>query len=177
LRYPVVAKLQASDVLHKSDIGGVVLGIADDESLRAALRRLGQIARDRRIEDWSILIEAMQPFDHELLLGLRRDPKFGPTLTLGRGGVEVELDPDVASRLLPLDPVGIQEMIEGLRSARLLRGFRGRAAVDVPALARQVARLCDAFLARSDLAEIEINPLAVRGGQAWVLDAVVGRSE
>jgi succinyl-CoA synthetase beta subunit len=73
--------------------------------------------------------------------------------------------------------VGIQEMIEGLRSARLLRGFRGRAAVDVPALARQVARLCDAFLARSDLAEIEINPLAVRGGQAWVLDAVVGRSE
>lgn len=177
LRYPVVAKLQASDVLHKSDIGGVVLGIADDESLRAALRRLGLIARDRRIEDWSILIEAMQPFDHELLLGLRRDPKFGPTLTLGRGGVEVELDPDVASRLLPLDPVGIQEMIEGLRSARLLRGFRGRAAVDVPALARQVARLCDAFLARPDLAEIEINPLAVRGGQAWVLDAVVGRSE
>ncbi|MDF3862134.1 acetate--CoA ligase family protein [Achromobacter denitrificans] len=177
LRYPVVAKLQASDVLHKSDIGGVVLGIADDEALRAALQRLAGIACERRIDGWRILIEAMQPFDHELLLGLRRDPKFGPTLTLGRGGVEVELDPDVASALLPLDAARIEEMLEGLRSARLLRGFRGRAAVDVPALARQVAGLCEAFLARPDLAEIEINPLAAGGGQAWVLDAVVGRFE
>ncbi|HEY9274156.1 acetate--CoA ligase family protein, partial [Achromobacter sp.] len=177
LSYPVVAKLQASEVLHKSDIGGVVLGISDDEQLREALLRLRGIARDRGIKAMGILLESMQRFDHELLLGLRRDARFGPTLTLGRGGVEVELDPDVASRLLPLDPSRIQEMIESLRSARLLQGFRGRGAADLPALARQIASLCEVFLMRPDLAEIEINPLAVSGGQAWVLDAVVSRFE
>lgn len=177
LSYPVVAKLQASDVLHKSDIGGVVLGIADDEQLQTAVKRLRQIARDRGIDAMGILLESMQRFDHELLLGLRRDARFGPTLTLGRGGVEVELDPDVASRLLPLDAAGIQEMIGSLRCAKLLQGFRGRGAVDLPALAKQIAELCQAFLARSDLAEIEINPLAVGAGQAWVLDAVVSRYE
>lgn len=177
LAYPVVAKLQASAVLHKSDIGGVVLGIMDDEQLRAALLRLRAIASDRGIDAMGILLESMQRFDHELLLGLRRDARFGPTLTLGRGGVEVELDPDVVCRLLPLEAQGIQEMIEGLRSAKLLQGFRGRGAVDLPALARQIAGLCEAFLARPDLAEIEINPLAVGVGQAWVLDAVVSRFE
>ena len=177
LSYPVVAKLQANEVLHKSDIGGVVLGISDDEQLREALLRLRGIARDRGIKAMGILLESMQRFDHELLLGLRRDARFGPMLTLGRGGVEVELDPDVASRLLPLDPSRIQEMIESLRSARLLQGFRGRGAVDLPALARQIACLCEVFLMRPDLAEIEINPLAVSGGQAWVLDAVVSRFE
>lgn len=175
LSYPVVAKLQADDVLHKSDIGGVVLGIADDAQLHAALKHLRGIVRDRGIVAKGVLLESMQRFDHELLLGLRRDGRFGPTLTLGRGGVEVELDPDVVSRLLPLDAPRIREMIEGLRFAKLMQGFRGRDAVDLSGLAQQIASLCDAFLARPDLAEIEINPLAVGKGRAWVLDAVVSR--
>ncbi|MCD0502290.1 acetate--CoA ligase family protein [Bordetella petrii] len=175
LAYPVVAKLQAGELLHKSDIGGVILGIADDGQLRTAIERLRSIARERGISALGVLLESMQPFDHELLLGLRRDSRFGPVLTIARGGVEVELDADVVSRMLPLEAAHIQAMIETLRSAPLLGGFRGRGAVNIAALARQVASLCNTFLARPDLAEIEINPLAVQGDTAWVLDAVVSR--
>src|SRR5690606_9316060 len=85
LSYPVVAKIQASTLLHKSDIGGVILGIANDEQLRAALQRLWRIADDKQVDAQGILLESMQPHDHELLVGLRRDARFGPTLTLGRG--------------------------------------------------------------------------------------------
>ncbi|WP_241762449.1 acetate--CoA ligase family protein, partial [Bordetella pertussis] len=87
--YPVVAKLQAASLLHKSDIGGVVLGIASDQQLREAVQRLGDIAREHGIEARGVLVEPMQPFDHELLLGLRRDPRFGATLTLGRDGIDL----------------------------------------------------------------------------------------
>ncbi|MBO9354637.1 CoA-binding protein [Bordetella petrii] len=175
LAYPVVAKLQATGLLHKSDIGGVILNIQSDAQLDAAVRQLWQIAREQRLDAQGILLESMQPYDHELLLGLRRDAKFGAALTLGRGGVEVELDADVSSRLLPLDATHIQAMIESLRSARLFQGFRGRDAADLAAISRHVAQLCQVFLQRPDLAEIEINPLAIRGGDAWVLDAVVSR--
>ncbi|AZW33061.1 acetate--CoA ligase family protein [Bordetella bronchiseptica] len=175
LAYPVVAKLQAASLLHKSDIGGVVLGIASDQQLREAVQRLGDIAREHGIEARGVLVEPMQPFDHELLLGLRRDPRFGATLTLGRGGVEVELDADVASQLLPLSAGAIQAMLESLRAARLFKGFRGRGAVDLAALSSQIADLCRIFLEQPDLAEVEVNPLAVRGDRAWVLDAVVSR--
>ncbi|MGK0593480.1 acetate--CoA ligase family protein, partial [Bordetella bronchiseptica] len=175
LAYPVVAKLQAASLLHKSDIGGVVLNIGSDAQLREAVHRLAGIAQAHGIEARGVLVEPMQPFDHELLLGLRRDPRFGATLTLGRGGVEVELDADVASQLLPLSAGDIQAMLESLRAARLFKGFRGRGAVDLAALSSQIADLCRIFLAQPDLAEVEINPLAVRGDRAWVLDAVVSR--
>lgn len=175
LAYPVVAKLQAASLLHKSDIGGVVLNIGSDAQLREAVHRLAGIAQAHGIEARGVLVEPMQPFDHELLLGLRRDPRFGATLTLGRGGVEVELDADVASQLLPLSAGAIQAMLESLRAARLFKGFRGRGAVDLAALSSQIADLCRIFLAQPDLAEVEINPLAVRGDRAWVLDAVVSR--
>lgn len=175
LSYPVVAKLQAAGLQHKSDIGGVILNIESDAQLDAALRQLWQIAREQRLDAQGILLESMLPCDHELLLGLRRDARFGAALTLGRGGVDVELDADVSSRLLPLGAVHIQAMIESLRSARLFQGFRGRDAADVAVISQHVAQLCQAFLQRPDLAEIEINPLAIRGGNAWVLDAVVSR--
>src|SRR5690606_13303539 len=89
LSYPLVAKLQADSLMHKSDIGGVVLGIKDDRQLVAAVSSLRQIAERNRVDALGVLIEPMVPFDDEILLGLRRDPRFGPTLTLGRGGVDV----------------------------------------------------------------------------------------
>ncbi|NYT22032.1 acetate--CoA ligase family protein [Alcaligenaceae bacterium] len=173
LSYPVVAKLQADDLLHKSDIGGVILHIGDDEQLAGAIATLKQVAGGRQVRAHGILLESMQAFDQELLLGLRRDARFGPTLTLGRGGVEVELDADVVTRLLPLREHHIEDMLNSLRSARLLQGFRGGKPVDISTVSAHIARLCEIFLTHPDLTEIEINPLAVSGGNAWILDAVV----
>src|SRR3546814_5819349 len=85
----------------------------------------------------------MIPFDHELLLGLQRHPRFGPVLSLARGGVEAELDPDVVTRLLPLDENDIVMMLESLRSSALLRGFRGGPSVDISAIAQRIAFFCE----------------------------------
>lgn len=173
---PLAAKLQSAELLHKSDAGGVILRIGSPAALEQAIQRLRQVGADLKLDMQGILVEQMVPFDHELVLGLRRDPRFGALLTVGRGGVEVELDPDAATRLLPLAPSEIEALLRGLRSARLLQGFRGRPAVDLPALAARIATLCDWFLDQPALTEVEINPLAVRGGEAWALDALVTRS-
>lgn len=173
LRYPVAAKLQASALTHKSDVGGVVLHIDSDEALVDAVGRLNAVGSKMRIDLQGVLVEQMIPFDHELLLGLRRDARFGEVLTIARGGVEVELDADAITRLLPLDATQVEAMLRGIRSARLLAGFRGRPAADIPAVARCIAHLCDWFLANEELEEVEINPLAVRGGNIWALDALV----
>lgn len=172
---PLVAKLQSAQLLHKSDAGGVILHIRDAGRLSDAIASLRDIGARLGLDMQGVLVEKMVPFDHELLLGLRRDPRFGAVLTVARGGVEVELDADAVTRLLPLGAQQVEGMLRGLRSARLLDGFRGRPAVDIPAVAARIARLCDWFLGQPQLAEVEINPLAVRRDEAWALDALVTR--
>jgi acyl-CoA synthetase (NDP forming) len=176
LQYPVVAKLQSAALLHKSDAGAVILRIGNDAALADALQRLREIGTQLALDVQGVLVEQMVTFDHELLLGLRRDPRFGAVLTLARGGVEVELDADAVTRLLPVNAAQVEAMLRGLRSARLLDGYRGRPAVDIPAVAAHIATLCDWFIAQAALQEMEINPLALRGSQAWALDALASRA-
>jgi len=171
--FPVAVKLQSAALTHKSDAGGVLLRINSTEQLTAAAEQLGQVGRTLSVDIQGILVEEMVAFDHELLLGLRHDPHFGAVLTLARGGVQVELDPDAVSRLLPLGADQIEAMLRSLRSARLLEGFRGRPVIDMPAIATRIAGLCAWFAAQCKIQELEINPLALRGQQAWALDALV----
>jgi acetate---CoA ligase (ADP-forming) len=171
----VAAKLQSAQLLHKSDAGGVILRIGSRDQLAEAIERLRGVGDRLGLPVQGVLVETMVVFEHELLLGLRRDERFGPVLTIARGGVEVELDADAVTRLLPLGPQEVEGMLRSLRSARLLEGFRGRPAADIARLAERIAGLCAWFLEQPDLAEVEINPLAVRGGDAWALDALVTR--
>ena len=173
LSYPVVAKLQAPTLLHKTDAGGVVLRITSDHALREACAKLHDVGQRVDGPSQGILIEEMVTFDYELLLGLRRDMRFGPVMTIARGGIEVELDPDVATCLLPLNASQVENMLRGLRAARLFEGFRGRAPVDLPAISKKIAELAEWFCSRPDLLEVEINPLAVKGARIWALDALV----
>ncbi|NYT84152.1 acetate--CoA ligase family protein [Pollutimonas harenae] len=170
--FPAVAKLQSAELLHKSDAGGVILPLHDQKAVDDATQTLHHKGQALGIAVQGVLVEAMIPFDHELLLGLQRHPRFGPVLSLARGGIEAELDPDVVTRLLPLNENDIVMMLEGLRSAALLQGFRGGPRVDMQAISQSIARLCDWFLSQ-DLAELEINPLAVKGDQLWALDALI----
>lgn len=172
LPYPVVAKLQSDQLLHKSDAGGVLLRIQDDPSLQAAIERLQKVGTGLGIPVQGILVEQMLPFDHELLLGLRRDPRFGPVLTLARGGIEAELDPDVVNLLLPANADDIAQMLGRLRCFKLLQGFRGKPGADLPALALRISDLCEWFM-QQPLRELEINPLVIQVGQVWALDALI----
>ncbi|RYF29791.1 MAG: CoA-binding protein, partial [Comamonadaceae bacterium] len=177
IAFPVAAKLQAASLLHKSDAGGVLLRIASQEQLDRSVMQLFEAGRQQQLEVQGVLVEEMIGFDHELLLGLRRDIQFGSVLTLARGGVQVELDADAVTRLLPLDARQIEAMLRSLRTAPLFNGFRGLPAVDLSAIALRIAGLCDWFMQYEALDELEINPLALRGGQAWALDALVTLSE
>jgi acetate---CoA ligase (ADP-forming) len=168
LGYPVVVK--AVDALHKSDAGGVVVGIPDPAALVVAVHGLID-----RLAPGTISVERMAPLQEgvELIVGARTDPRFGPVAMVGMGGIHAEVFEDVAVDLAPLDPVGAERLLRSLRGAPLLAGVRGRPPLDVGAAARAAAALSHVAAARPDVAEIEINPLLVTPSGATALDARV----
>lgn len=170
---PYVAKLQSPEMPHKSEHGGVVLGLADTAAAAAAVEILLARGRAAGVRCDGVLLEEMVGFDVELIVGFRRDPVFGAMLMIGRGGVEVELAPDVAISLLPLASAEIEALLRSLRCAKLFDGFRGRPPADVAVIARALAQIGQRFLADPSLVEIEINPLVVRGADVVALDALL----
>jgi acetate---CoA ligase (ADP-forming) len=164
--YPVV--LKALGLLHKSDAGGVRVGLTDADALAAAWSDM-----DRRLSPPEYSVEAMAPLAEgvELIVGARRDPRFGPVALVGLGGIYAELMGDVGVALAPLDPGDAVRLLESLQGAALLNGARGRAAVDIGAAADAAAALSRLAAARPDIAEIEVNPLLVTPEGALALDA------
>jgi succinyl-CoA synthetase beta subunit len=175
--YPVVLKAQAAALTHKSDVGGVAVGLADEAALRAAWTRMldtvGAARPDLTLD--GILVEAMGPRGLELVVGARRDPQWGPVLMVGLGGIWIEALKDV--RFLPADCTedAVRAELACLKGAALLRGLRGAPAVDVDAVARAVVRLGELVLATPALTEIDVNPLVAYpvGQGVLVLDALV----
>ncbi|HET6656538.1 MAG TPA: acetate--CoA ligase family protein [Gaiellaceae bacterium] len=167
LGYPVAVK--ALGLLHKSDAGGVALGIANEGALGDALANMATLSP----EGYSV--ERMAPVGDgvELIAGCIRDPRFGPIVLVGIGGIYAELLKDTAVALAPVDAPQAEELVRSLRGAAILEGARGRPPVDVPAAAEAVAALSRLAASRPDLAEIEINPLLVTSSGALVLDARV----
>lgn len=164
---PVVAKILHVDIAHKTEAGGVHLNVRTLEELRGALEAMSRIAGGR------YLIERMAPPGPELLIGARRDASFGPIVALGSGGIATEVDDDAVIRLAPLSTAEAATMLDELKSAARYRGFRGGPRVDEPALAAALAALGDLLVMRSDINEIEINPLRVTDQGLIALDALV----
>jgi len=174
--YPVALKAQSPSLTHKSDAGGVALGIEGERALAQAWEAMqANMARSGVALD-GIRVERMAAPGLEMIVGARRDPAWGPVVMVGLGGIWVEALNDV--RLMPasLTKARVVEELSRLRCAALLRGTRGHPAVDVEALADAVVRVGAAIRARADILEIEINPLVVHTKGAVALDAlIVGR--
>ena len=164
--YPVV--LKALGLLHKSDAGGVRVGLADADALAAAWSEM-----DGRLSPPGYSVEATAPVADgiELIVGARHDPRFGPVALVGLGGIYTELLGDVGVALAPLDRGEAVRLLESLQGAALLTGARGRAAVDIGAAADAAVALSQLAAARPDIAEIEVNPLLVTPEGALALDA------
>ncbi|CAM3486479.1 ATP-grasp domain-containing protein [Bordetella sputigena] len=178
LGFPVVMKVLSADITHKSDIGGVVLNIRQEKEAGAAYDRImaaaGAAAPDARVD--GVLVAPMVRGGVECILGARRDPALGVVVMLGSGGVNVELLGDVTFRLAPVDLDQARDMIDELKTARLLRGFRGAPLADAEALAQAIVRLSHFALAAGDTLEsVELNPFVVlpQGQGALALDAVL----
>jgi acetate---CoA ligase (ADP-forming) len=178
LGYPLALKVQSPDIAHKSEIGGVRLGLATPEDLAEAYDAVLAAARratpEARLE--GVLVQPMAKPGVEMIVGAIRDPVFGPLVMLGAGGVATELFRDVTYRLAPVDAAAAQSMLQDLRAAPLLAGFRGAAPADIGALAALVAEV-SAFAAshREGVAEIELNPVIVhaRGEGCTIADALM----
>ena len=171
LGFPVVLKALSSS--HKSDSGGVRLGIVGESELDASFI---DMASRLNAEVFSVERMIDRTDAVELLLGVRRDPSFGPVVVIGLGGIYTEALRDVAVALAPLNPDMADQMVRSLRAAPLLFGARGRPPLDVAAVARVAADLSQLAAGWPELAEAEINPLLVRRTGAVALDARVVRS-
>ena len=161
--YPVVMKIVSEDILHKSDSGGIALNILNPEQLRveydAMLARIAQIEPSARIR--GVMVEQMAPKGLEVIIGMRRDPTFGPLMMFGLGGTMVELLKDISFKVAPLTSEDIDEMIENTLAGKLLKGYRSSAKADIKAVKDTIARLSQLSLDNPAISEIEINPLIV----------------
>jgi len=178
--YPVVLKAQAEGLVHKSDAGGVIVGLSTPaavaEGFTTIRDRVRRALPDARFD--GVLVSPMRSGGLELLAGVTRDPVFGPTLAVGLGGVWVELLGDVGLRVLPVSRGDVLDLLGGLRSAPLLTGHRGTEPVNLRRVADAVVRLCDAALALGpQLASLEVNPFWCRGDAVEALDVLVVTSD
>ncbi|WP_458117248.1 acetate--CoA ligase family protein [Arthrobacter sp. D2-10] len=164
---PVVVKLLDSEVLHKTDIGGVHLGVSNVEALDAAINALEAIGARQ------FLVEAMASKGIDLVLGVRRDPVFGPVAVLGLGGVATEVFADSTIRSLPASRRSVSAMPEELAANELLRGFRGGPTLDTSALAERILQLGAVLEGNPQISDIEINPLRLTEDGLVALDAVI----
>lgn len=174
--YPVVLKVVSPDLPHKSDVGGVRLGLDGPDAVRAGFRAMMADVRgkapDARID--GVLVSPMRSSGTELLVGVVRDPQWGLVLAVGLGGVWVEIFADSTLRVLPVDAADVKQMLGELRGSALLNGARGRAPADVDKVADVVLRVADLAVALGDrLESLEINPLFVDGERIEALDALI----
>ncbi|NML47647.1 acetate--CoA ligase family protein [Ramlibacter sp. G-1-2-2] len=176
--FPLVLKIVSPDIAHKTEVGGVVVGVRSEAQLReeydALLSRVQQKAPKARIS--GVLVAQMAQGGTELILGSKKDPVFGPVIMVGLGGIFAEVFRDVALQVAPVSEAQALDMLRSLKSFPLLDGARGRPKADVAAAAKAVAAL-SRFAARhaEDVAEIDVNPLVVldAGQGAFALDALL----
>jgi acetate---CoA ligase (ADP-forming) len=175
LGFPVALKLVSERITHKTDVGGVVLGLRDETAVRDAFatieRNLEQ--RGQRAEMEGVLVQPMVEGGIEVIVGITRDPAFGPLVMFGLGGVQVELLKDVVFRVTPLTDLDAHQMVRGVRGARLLDGYRGAPPGDAPALEEVLLRLSQLAGDHPAIVEMDLNPLRVMepGSGCIALDA------
>lgn len=172
---PLALKITSPDIAHKTEVGGVRLNIPPGEAGATFDALMADVARarpDARLD--GVIIAPMRGGGLEMLVGVRRDPTWGPVIAVGFGGVLVEMLADVAITPLPVDQTQAKALLGSLRGARLLDGFRGSPPADIDRLAAVIVAIGDAALSLGGgLAELEVNPLRVAGGEIEALDGLV----
>lgn len=173
--YPIVAKILSPDIQHKTEIGGVLLGLSTAAEVEAGFDTLIQRAKtarpDARLE--GVLISRMVSKGVETLVGMHRDPVFGPMIMFGLGGIMVELFKDVAMASAPLDKASAHQLIDSVKGAALLKGWRGSEPLDCDALADVLCKISETACKYPEIQSIDINPLLVQQSGVIALDAVV----
>jgi len=178
LGFPVVMKILSDDIPHKTEVGGVLLNVTDREAVvqgfAELMRRVHAAKPEARLD--GVLVAPMVTGGVETIIGVQRDPIFGPMVMFGLGGISVELFRDVAFASAPLTPERAEALIASVRGARLLDGWRGAPALDRRALVATLCRVSEFAAAHQDeIDSIEINPFLVKAEGAFALDALLSQ--
>jgi hypothetical protein len=172
--FPLVMKILSADIEHKSDVGGVVLGLNDaaeaEKAFRAMMRRVRYATPEARL-DGALLMEQVEA-DREVIIGVTRDATFGPVIMFGLGGVATEVFREVSFRALPITEADAHDMIAELpRAAKLLGAFRGKPAADLGSLERLLLAVGRLLSSRPDIDQLDLNPVIASPDGAIAVDA------
>jgi acetyltransferase len=174
LGYPVVMKINSPQISHKTEVGGVKVGLKNEEEVKAAFDEITSSARSRvpEAQILGVTIQPMvRPVDFELIMGAKKDPQFGPILLFGLGGIYAEVLKDVAITLPPLNLMLAERLMQRTRVYRLLKGYRNMPPADMEKLAETLMRLSQLVTDFPEIAELDINPLFISKGLPLAGDA------
>ena len=173
LGFPLVMKVVSPDIAHKSDIGGVVVGVSDVDGVRATFDQINTAvsaaAPNATID--GIAVQAMAPPGVEVIVGATTDPQFGPVMMFGLGGVFVEVMKDVAFRIVPLEPRDAHQLVREIKGFPLLEGARGTEPADLDALEALILKVSEVVAANPEIAELDLNPIFASPTGAMAADA------
>ncbi len=173
--YPVVLKIVSPQVLHKSDAGGVIVGVDGDEGVREGYKKIIENVKRNvpEAEITGILVQEMAPKSTEVIVGSTTDPTFGPTLMFGLGGIFVEILKDVSFRLAPITRADAEEMVKEIKAYKILEGARGMPPADQEIIMDILMRTSEMLMECPEIRELDMNPILVYEKGARIVDARV----
>jgi len=173
--YPLVMKIVSPQILHKTDVGGVKVGLDNDADVKKTFNDMyGRLSKKKGVEIKGVLLEKMVPKGIEMIVGLQVDPQFGPVMMVGLGGVMTEVFKDVAFRMLPITTSDAKSMISELKSSKLFKGFRGSDPVDLNMLAKALVQIGKIGVDNAQYVNsIDFNPIVVYPKSYFVVDAKI----
>ncbi len=171
--FPVALKIVSPDISHKSDIGGVKLGLKTAEEVTAAFDEIIAAAKKAqpKAKVDGVSVQQMARPGVEVIMGMTQDPQFGPVLMFGLGGIFVEVLKDVSFRLVPIAARDARQMVQEIKGRPLLEGYRGQEPADIEALERLLLRLSDFIEKHPEISELDLNPIFAYKDGALAVDA------
>ncbi|MDQ1281237.1 MAG: acetate---CoA ligase (ADP-forming) subunit beta [Thermoproteota archaeon] len=170
--FPVVLKIISPQILHKSDVGGVILDIRTEEEFRFRYEQL--IADVIRLEPTAkitgIQIQRMMPASVEMIVGAIRDRQFGPSIMLGIGGIFTEVYDDVSFRVAPIDRIDALNLIHGLKGSKILQGARGKPPADINSIINILVNISDLMMEHNTISQLDLNPVLAYPDSACAVD-------
>jgi acyl-CoA synthetase (NDP forming) len=173
--FPVVLKIVSPQVLHKSDVGGVLVDVNDAAGVREGYHKILENVKAKvpDAEITGILVQEMAPWGTEVIVGSTKDPTFGPTIMFGLGGIFVEVLKDVSFRLAPITRADAEEMVKEIKAYKILEGVRGKPPVDQKAIVDILLETSMMLMECPEIKELDMNPVLVYEKDARIVDARV----
>lgn len=171
--FPVVLKIVSPDVIHKFDVGGVILNLNSETEVRNAYNKIIENVRKHKSDAkiFGLFVQEMVPQSTEVIVGATKDPQFGPALMFGLGGIFVEVLKDVTFRIAPISESDAKEMISEVRAYPVLKGYRGQPPADVEAIVKILLNTSRLVMEHQKIKELDLNPIMVYKNGAKTVDA------